>query len=315
MSTDATAATLRHEALLYPTTEALLDTVIPFVQDGLARREPVLIAVPECRYKLIADALGEAHRQVEFVELGRVSRNPNLILPTVLRPFLDRYPNQPTRIVAEQVWPGRFPAEATQVIRCEAVTNWLLADRPTTLLCLYDADQLDANLLGLAGRTHPFVVEGGERHRCELYAPAERVLDNLNDPVPDTSPASVDVALARYQVTEVRDLIAGYGGRLGLADERVADLLRALDEVAEPTLRQYPHTGRLRVTDDPDRLLCEIRTPGTGYDPIAGLRPTEADSPFGHGVLAANRLCDLSETHLHTRARPETAALYLVMWP
>jgi hypothetical protein len=313
VSTEPSHGHLRHGALLYPTSEILLETVTRFVQDGLARNEPVLIAAPAARLKLIADALDAAPSPVEFVELGR-PRNPNLVLPTVLRPFLDRHGDRPTRIVCEQVWPGRLPAEATQSIRCEAVTNWLLAGYPTTLLCLYDAEQLDLGLLRLASRAHPMVLEGGEDRPCQLYALPERVLDGLNDPLPDAGPAGLDVALADRAVAEVGDLISGYGAQLGLPEERVHDLLRALHEVAGPVLSECAEPCRLRLTDDGERLQCELRTPGSCYDPLAGLRPAGQESPIGRAVLHANQLCDLVETHLHTRAWPETAAIHLTVW-
>jgi hypothetical protein len=311
LSTEARPDRLRHELLLYPTRDALLDTVTAFVREGRAAHEPVLVAVPQARLKLITDALGDVLPGVEFVELDRHSRNPNLVLPTVLRAFLDRHGSRPTRIVSEQLWPGRPAAEATQAIRCEAVTNWLLAGYQTALLCLYDAEALDAGLLTLAGRTYPTVVEGGQRRPCDLYAPPETVLDSLNDPVPDAAPADVDVPLAARQVAEVRDLIASYGARVGLDHQRISELLRAVDEVGAPVQRECGDAGRIRLTDDRQRLLCEIRTSALCYDPLAGLRPTVEDSPLGRGVAAANYVCDLVETHLYTRTQPESAGIHL----
>jgi hypothetical protein len=300
---------LRHETVLYPTLDAFLAAVLPFIRAGLADDEPVLVALPTPKLKVVADALGETAARVDFVDLAEAARNPGRLIPTVLRSFLDRHGLRRTRIVSEPMWPGRLPDEAYPVIRQEAMINRAFADYPTTILCAYDAEQLSAELLLFANRTHLAAVEGETRRPCADYTAPELVVDVLNERVPDHSPASVELIFDDSNLPLVQDLLGDYGARVGLPPQRIADLVAAVGAVAGTALP--PHTeGTVRVIEGADRLVCEVRTPGLFDDLLAGLRAPALDSPRGRGLHTANELCDLVETHRHA----DSSTTRLVLW-
>ena len=85
------AQQLRHDALLYPDLDTYRAEVTGFVRAGLAAAEPVLVAAPEDRLTLVAEALGPAAADIELVDMIERGRNPNLVIPTILRAFLDRH--------------------------------------------------------------------------------------------------------------------------------------------------------------------------------------------------------------------------------
>jgi hypothetical protein len=184
------------------------------------------------------------------------------------------------------------------VVKQEALVNRVFSSYPTTILCPYDAEALPTELLGLVNRTHPTVVDGQTRLRCAVYADPERVVEVFNERAPDDSPAAVELAYDERTLPLVQALVGDYGARVGLPEQRIADLLAALGEVAGSALPEQGE-GTVRVTGGGHRLVCEVRTPGRFDDLLAGLRRPGEDTPRGRGLYAANLLCDLVETHTH----------------
>ena len=75
----------RHEALLYSGRDDFLDRTLPFVLDGVARREPVLVAVDAAKSAAMRERLGAEADAVTFVDMAELGRNPGRIIPAVGR--------------------------------------------------------------------------------------------------------------------------------------------------------------------------------------------------------------------------------------
>src|SRR4051812_46893124 len=84
---------LVHQALFYRDTDEYLTGTVPFVRGGLELGEPVLVAVPEPRLRLLRGELGGAAARVRLVDMADAGRNPGRIIPKVLRAFADAHPN------------------------------------------------------------------------------------------------------------------------------------------------------------------------------------------------------------------------------
>src|SRR5690606_18971591 len=106
----ADADPFHHPALFYRDDQEYLDGTVPFVREGLACGEPVAVAVPGDRLRLIRDALGADAEAVRLLDMREAGRNPGRIIPGVLRAFADALPaGHRARIVGEPVWAGRTP--------------------------------------------------------------------------------------------------------------------------------------------------------------------------------------------------------------
>jgi anti-sigma regulatory factor (Ser/Thr protein kinase) len=91
----------------------------------------------------------------------------------------------------------------------------------------------------------------------------------------------------------VREHVGTMANRAGLADDRGADLVLAVHEVATNSVRHGGGRGELRVWVDGQRVVCEVRDAGRLRDPTAvGHRPAAADSVGGRGLWIAKQLCD-----------------------
>ncbi|HLL36360.1 MAG TPA: MEDS domain-containing protein, partial [Streptomyces sp.] len=97
-----------HPALFYGDDREYLAGTVPFVLDGLAAGEPVAVAVPGERLRLIREGLGDAAADVRLLDMREAGRNPGRIIPGVLRAFADAQPgDRRVRIIGEPIWAGR----------------------------------------------------------------------------------------------------------------------------------------------------------------------------------------------------------------
>jgi anti-sigma regulatory factor (Ser/Thr protein kinase) len=289
----------RHEALLYPDADVYVEATTTFVRAGLASGEPVLLAVPAANLDLIRRALGRQADEVRFVDMAQAGRNPNRIIPWILRAFLAEHEPCRARIIGESIWPERAPEEVPLAIQHEALINKSFVDRDATILCPYDSTRLSPSLLSFAARTHPIMWDGHEARPCAAYTDPDVVVTFLNEPLPDESVADAELVFDVPQLREMRQLVHYHATRVGLPADRVADLQLAVNEVATNTLVHGQGPGLLKIRYGSDRLICEIQGPGEIANWLAGRIIPPEDSPRGRGLLVANRLCDLVETYTH----------------
>jgi anti-sigma regulatory factor (Ser/Thr protein kinase) len=299
-----------HEAFYYRDTEEFLAGTVRFAHDGLARGEPVLMAVPEPRLSLLRSRLAAADGGVRFVDMADAGRNPNRILPWVLRAFAQEHESRRVNIVGEPIYVGRRPEEIDPCVQHEALINIAFDGIDASILCPYDVALL-ADVVRYAEATHPIVVDGGERRASRAYAEPDTVVAGANQPLPE--PGHVDEALTfdLDGLAQVRGLVGQYAGSVGLSAERIGEIQLAVTEIASNAVT-YPSPGvaTLRVWAQPDRLVCEIQGSGQILDIMAGRVVPALDSLRGRGILIANRFCDLVQTY----TTPEGTITRLHMW-
>lgn len=297
MSGSTADARFVHPALFYRSDDDYQAKIVPFVTDGLDLGQPVAVAVPGPRLRLVRDALGAKASQVTLLDMRHEGRNPGRIIVGVLRRFADAHPDQHVRIVGEPVWPGRTGVEYPACVQHEALINTAFAGRDVTILCPYDAEGLDATVVADAYATHP-VIWADDEHPSDHYAP-DAVIARYNQPLPAPTGES-RVVTEPADVTEARRFAAERGRRLGLAEERVQDLELIATELVTNSIVHTPGPGRIAVWQEDGHVVCEVADPGTFADPLAGRRPADPDEPGGRGLLLVNDLADLVRVHTGT---------------
>jgi len=299
----------RHEALFYCGESDFVDATLPFIQQGLAGGEPIMVAVLPTKAARLRCALGPASEAVTFVDMGVLGRNPARIMGA-WQEFVAQHAvgGQFVRGIGEPV--GGISSSA-HLVECqihESLLNTAFADSvPWSLLCPYDTTVLDEGILQEARRSHPRVVG-----RAELRGEAQPdatwdPLQLLSMPLPEPSRHSGDLTFRSGELQRVCGFVAHFAQRFGMDPDRAEALVVATHEVASNSLRHGGGEGVLRMWRDGDYLVCELRDRGHFDDPLVGRRAPQGDGP--RGLWSVNRLCDL----VQIRNRDDGAVVRLHM--
>jgi anti-sigma regulatory factor (Ser/Thr protein kinase) len=284
-------AGLDHRAYLYDGEYDYLSSVSTFVQAGLRDAEPAFVAVPGRRAALLRERLGAESPLLRYGAMAETGRNPARLIPE-LYAFVEEHPGQRVRYVGESIWPGRSDAELCEATRHEALINLAFATSAVSILCPYDARGLGASVVGGVQRTHPSILQAGLTQPATGYAegvvPAE-----CEDPLP-TPPANAQTLGYETSLRQVRDLVASHGAALGMAADRITNLVIAAGEITANTLRHTSAGGTFWIWHTGEELICQVRDQGWVTDPLAG-RQRHSPEDSGHGLWVVNQVCDLVE--------------------
>ncbi|MFF4830252.1 anti-sigma factor RsbA family regulatory protein [Streptomyces sp. NPDC001315] len=287
-----------HPALFYRGRQEYLAGTVPFVREGLAAGEPVAVAVPAENLRLIRAELGADADTVRLLDMREAGRNPGRIIPGVLRAFADAQPpGRRVRIIGEPIWAGRTPTEYPACVQHEALINAAFQGREVTILCPYDADRLDDQVLADAHATHPVVIPSGAggKRDSDAYAPAD-IVARYNEPlgsVPEVPPVAFDAG----SLSEVRHLVTAEGARFGLTGTKLGDLALVTAELTTNSVVHGGGSGAVRVWAEDGYVVCEVRDKGRLADPLAGRRTASRDQRGGRGLLMVNLVSDLVRVH------------------
>lgn len=91
-------------------------------------------------------------------------------------------------------------------------------------------------------------------------------------------------ALRRFVSQQARDV--------SFEEDRVADLVLAVNELATNSVRHGGGQGVARIWREGDTLLCEVLDGGRIEDPSIGRVCPTPDQQTGRGLWLVNRLCD-----------------------
>jgi anti-sigma regulatory factor (Ser/Thr protein kinase) len=280
-----------HFALFYAGASQYRAGVAAFINEGLDHAEPVLVAVPADRQQVVQEALDARAQAVTFADLDAVGGNPARIIPAVWD-FIDQHDHRQARVVGEPAWPARTIDEACEVCRHEALVNVAFAGRAATFLCPYDSVRLPAWVVANALATHPAVFAPGVRQLNDAYR-GPVIPPACEAPLP-APPAAAEALTYVDDLRPVRALVGGQAGSAGLSDDRTADLIIAVSELAANTLQHAPGGGTVYVWHTGDQIFCQVYDLGQISDPLAGRRPPVPGSR-GNGLWVVNQLCDLVE--------------------
>ncbi|MGW5263533.1 anti-sigma factor RsbA family regulatory protein [Microbispora sp. NPDC004025] len=280
---------LIHEAGLYGSGDEFLGMAVPFVRDGLARGEPVLVTTTAENLDLLGAALGHDAREVDYAESAYFGRRTAQRAAAFLRYWERNAARGRVRILAEPVWTGRSSRDVAAWKRMESALNVILAGTGVWMICPYDTRAADPGLVEAALRTHPSISIGGrERRASPAYTDPVRFIRECDrEPLPQAPP---DAAAATIGHLHGVRHFAGRQARLhGLAEDRTALLCVAVHEAARYlglplTVRTWESFGAL-VYD-----LWAGRE--TACDPLAGFTPPGPDERPGDGLWLARQICD-----------------------
>jgi anti-sigma regulatory factor (Ser/Thr protein kinase) len=283
---------LTHLAYLYDDERDYLSYLSAFAGAGLRNAEPVFVAVPGRRAALLRERLGAESPLVRYGAMAETGRNPARLIPE-LRAFLDEYPGRRVRYIGESVWPGRSDSELCEAIRHEALMNLAFSTAALTIVCPYDVRGLAAPAVSGARTTHPVIVQNGRTEPGAGYAGGGVVPAECEHPLP-APPTDAETLGFDTSLRPVRHLVASHGAALGMAAERITNLVIAVGEITANTLRHTAAGGTFWVWHTGEEIICQVRDQGWISDPLAGRRRRYPEDS-GHGLWVVNQVCDLVE--------------------
>lgn len=292
--TDIPLGDFVHPALFYGYEEEYLETLVPFITEGLSQGQPVAASVPAARVALLRDALGSDADRMLLLDMEDVGRNPGRIIPTVLRKFADAQGPGHVRIIGEPIWAWRSETEYPACAQHEALINLAFAGRDVTIVCPYDTSALDEKVIADAFETHPLVWEPGRRYESPMFAP-DAVVDRYNEPLRSPVEAARMIVADLLQLRDARRFVRDHARRQG-ADQEQAERLELI--AAELVTNSLVHTDAgcsVAVWRQDELVVCDVTDLGYLADPLAGRRPPTEGG--GIGLLLVNKLADLVRTH------------------
>jgi two-component system, NarL family, nitrate/nitrite response regulator NarL len=176
----------RHEALVYSSGDELAAGAAPFLQQGLALGEEVLVVLRETGRSVVEQALGGDAGRVEFADAVTWYQSPEHVFQQYTRYLgdcLERGASR-VRVVAEVLWPqSSATADVAGWKRYEAGISAAMASVPVSFICTYDTRELPAAIVTDARRTHPVLRTATGALPNAHYMPEAEFVRSLEDRV------------------------------------------------------------------------------------------------------------------------------------
>lgn len=262
-----------HEAGFYGSDDEFAALIVPFVADGVAAGEPVIIGYDDRKSRLLRSWLSDPSG-VEFIADTSLYATPARAIAGY-RQLFERHVAMGAgqiRIAGDVPHPGNG-GRYEGWDRYEWAVNTVWQDYPVWGLCLYDTSTAPRDVLDAVERTHPRLVSpAGQRQVNHRYREtlAFEGLPPAPDPLEATTPL---IELIDLPAAHARQAVADIGrGRVGIST--LIDLVTGTSEAVSNALHHGVPPTTVRIWATPDRVVVSVRDHGPGpADPLAGLVP------------------------------------------
>src|SRR3954464_749107 len=280
-----------HEAGFYSSDAEFLALILPFVIDGLAAGEPVVIGYDPRKCDLLRAALPRPEAVTFIVDTSLYASPAGAI--EAYRQQVERHVSggagqiRIARDVPHEGNGGRFDGWD----RYESAVNVVWQDYPVWSRCLYDATTVPDDVRDVVQRTHRrLVTPDGGAGASPAYqdVPEFEGLPPTVDPLEGNAPV-VGLIDASLKGTRRRVAEAAHGR---IAPAELDDLLFALSEaVVNAQLYGRPPVT-VRVWTGADRIVVHVHDTGPGpANRLTGLVPApEGSSGAGLGLWLSHQL-------------------------
>jgi anti-sigma regulatory factor (Ser/Thr protein kinase) len=277
-----TAITLQHTAMPFSGSPGFVSAAVEVVREALAYGcVPVVLADAEQIADVRAE-VGGGPRLVLGFDMSVAGRNPARLLPA-LQHFLVQHPDQQLACVAEPIRFGDPAAVVGEValhellLRLPAFHSW-----NCRLTCTYDVDALSSDVVAAIEAAH-----GGS-----IADPVDQIDRARAESLPPRPMSCEDLGVDRTTLSTLREFIQRRAARAGLTDERVDDLVYAVNEVVTNSICHGEGRARVSFWTEAHAVVCEVRDRGYIRDPLAGRVAPQPDKAGGRGLWLVNQLCD-----------------------
>jgi anti-sigma regulatory factor (Ser/Thr protein kinase) len=291
----------RHEALMYRGDQQFARALTPFLSAGVAAAEPTLVVVAAPKIDALRRALGRDAARITFADMADVGANPANIIPAWEDFVRGGSGGASLRGVGEPITAQSEGHDLTERENHEALLNLAFADvAGFWLMCPYDTTAVDAAVVAEAHRNHAHISDETGHRESPAFQGGPAAARGLAKPLPEPTTEVTAASFERTSLRSLRQLLYATAARAGMTPKRMADLVLAVSEVANNSLRHGGGSGAVRLWLDGPCLVCEVRDTGLIVDALADRRRPRADPLAPSGLWLANQLCDLVQVRSRT---------------
>ncbi|HVL89958.1 MAG TPA: sensor histidine kinase [Actinomycetota bacterium] len=282
---------LTHDALIYDSEPAFVETVVPFIEEGLAAGEGILVATSPGNTALLREAMSDDGGRIVFADGSDVYQRPETAVAaydSALRSLAAQGYRAVRAIGEVQHGTGRLE----RWLPYEPVADRVFSDRPLWVVCPYDARTLPGWLIEHAKRTHSFIF-GPQRERSRTFVEPEQLMASLRPAPSDLVPNGPPLVqhAARGNLRELRSaIIANTKG----AEPQVAErIVTVVNELATNVIKHGGGTAYVSLWKVPAGYVADVVDPGGRLDDaFAGYRPPPNPATGGVGLWLARQMSD-----------------------
>jgi hypothetical protein len=283
-----------HEAGFYSSDAEFLALIMPFVTDGMAAGEPVVIGYDARKCDLLRAALPRRDG-ITFIQDNSLYASPARAIEAYRQQFEQHLATGAEQIriagdVPHEGNGGRFEGWD----RYESAVNSVWQDYPVWSRCLYDATTVPDDVRDVVERTHRRLVttDGGASISPRYQDVTEfEGLPATVDPLEDNDPVA---ELTNASLKQISRLVSDVSPGL-ISDTALDQLLFAVSEaVINAELYGRPPIT-VRVWTVQDRIVVHVHDTGPGpADPLIGLVPApDGAAGVGLGLWLSHQLADV----------------------
>lgn len=285
-----------HEAGFYGSDADFLQLIVPFVAEGLAADEPVVIGYDARKNDLVRSAVPRARDEVTFIEDASLYASPARAIEAYRQQFERHVAAGAGQIriagdVPHEGNGGRFAGWD----RYESAVNVVWQDYPVWSRCLYDATTVPDAVRDVVERTHRRLVAptGAAAVPSPRYQEAAEFegLPSVADPLEATA---TRVQLTDASLKRTRRIVAEAASEQ-IAGAALDDLLYAVSEAVINAQQYGRPPSTVKVWTAPGRIVVHIHDSGPGPpDRLTGLvRDPEGFGGAGLGLWLSHQLAHI----------------------
>jgi anti-sigma regulatory factor (Ser/Thr protein kinase) len=284
---DTTAASLPdHLAVPYSTPAELAERLAPQIDGVLAAGAPVLAVLGGPERSAVAATLGSGAARIEFADPERVHAVPAFTVAVRWARLARQAVAGRALVVGQHLDLPHLGPE--HWVRLDAAIDVAIDGLPVRVLCPCRDDEPSV----LA--THPrLLTAGGPQPTPGYRPPPEVLLDYPPPPPPDLGVSDLDVVFDAVELPRLRRRVAAAAAASGIDEDRVDDLVLAVNELATNSVEHGPGSGRLRLWLARGSVMAEVADRGRMDVPFPGLVRPKVSGARGRGLWLVSELTDV----------------------
>ena len=267
-----------HEAGFYRSDIEFLRLTVPFVEEGVAAGEAVVIGYDDRKSDLLRSRLSNPSG-VEFITDRGLYATPARAISTYRRLF-EFYADmgvEQIRIAGDVPHPGNG-RQFEGWDRYESAVNTVWQDFPVWGRCLYDITTASEAVLDVVERTHPHLITSPGCHCASERFQEPSQFDKLPPPPDLLEEYPPLVELIDRSPAEARRALIDIGGDR-IDDKILKDLVHGVSEAACNAIYHGEPPVTVRIWATSHRIVIRVHDCGPGpANPLAGLVPVTPDT-------------------------------------